>query len=451
MSRTYWLARAWLGEGPVIANVQVQVDASRFTGVETGVSEPAADADRLTGLTIPGFANCHSHAFHRALRGRTQRGRGTFWTWREQMYGAAARLDPDRYYDLACATYREMAATGITAVGEFHYVHHDRTGRPYADRNAMGHALLAAAREAGLRITLIDTCYLWSGLNERPPEGVQARFSDGSGAGWAERVSALSGREDALIAAGVHSVRAVDPGAMAVVRDWAAARGAPLHLHLSEQRLENEQCLDATGRTPTQLLADAGVLGAATTAVHATHLEPSDVALLGASHTNICVCPTTERDLADGIGPARALATAGCPLCLGSDMHCFIDLFEEARAMELNERLQSGQRGIHHPHNLLDALTATGMRALGWDAGRLEIGALADFATVSLSSPRTAGARPAEAVEYVLFGASASDVTHVVVGGKPVVVDGRHLAVGDVGDVGAALAQAVARVDAVAV
>ncbi len=443
MSVTRWHAElAWLGH--VAERVLIEADGERISAVTAGVNAPP-DATALRGFTIPGLANAHSHAFHRALRARTQAGTGDFWTWRRLMYDLAARLDPDNYYELARATFAEMALAGITAVGEFHYVHHDRSGQPYADPNAMGIAVLAAAHDAGIRITLIDTCYLWSGLNEQPPEGVQVRFTDGSAERWAARVGALSGRADALIAAGIHSVRAVDPRNMAVVRDWASARGAPLHLHLSEQQAENDACRAATGLTPTRLLAETGVLGPATTAVHATHLERDDIELLGSSHTNICFCPTTERDLGDGIGPARALAMAGCPLCLGSDMHSFIDLFEDARAMELNERLRTGQRGIHRPHDLLDAFTVKGMRALGWDAGRLEPGALADFATVDLGSPRTAGARPAEAVEYTLYGATASDVTQVVVGGRPVVVDRRH---SGVGDVGAALARAIARLDA---
>lgn len=433
---------AWLGH--VAERVLIEVTDDRFAAVIPNV-DPPPDAVRLPGFTIPGLANAHSHAFHRALRGRTQTGAGDFWTWRRLMYDLAGRLDPDIYYELARATFAEMALAGITAVGEFHYIHHDRTGRPYDDRNAMGHALIAAARDAGIRLTLIDACYLWSGLGERPPEGAQVRFTDGDAETWAGRVDALANDDGTLIAAGIHSVRAVDPRSMAVVRDWAAARRALLHLHLSEQRQENEQCLAATGLTPTQLLASAGVLGPATTAVHATHLDAADVELLGSSRTSICVCPTTERDLGDGIGPARALASAGCPLCLASDMHPMIDLFEEARAMELNERLQQGQRGIHRPPDLLDDLTIRGAQALGWDAGRLQQGALADFTTVSLSSPRTAGARPAEAVEYLLFCATASDVTHVVVGGRPVVAQGWHVGVGDVGQ---ALARAIAHADA---
>ena len=201
---------------------------------------------------------------------------------------------------------------------------------------------------------------------------------------------------------------------MATVAAWAAARDAPLHLHLSEQRAENEACLAATGRTPAALASSAGVLGPRTTAVHATHLTGEDVARLGATGTTACFCPTTERDLADGIGPARALADAGSPLCLGSDSHAVIDLFEEARAVELDERLATERRGHHRPADLLAAATGSGMDALGWDAGRLAPGRLADLVTVRLDSVRLAGARPADAVDHLVFAATAADVTSVV-------------------------------------
>jgi formiminoglutamate deiminase len=234
------------------------------------------------------------------------------------------------------------------------------------------------------------------------------------------------------VAAGVHSVRAVDPAAMATVAAWAADRQAPLHLHLSEQRAENQACLAATGRTPAALAESAGVLGPRTTAVHATHLTDQDVALLGATGTAACICPTTERDLADGVGPARALADAGSPLCLGSDSHAVIDLFEEARAVELDERLATERRGHHQPADLLAAATGAGMTALGWDAGRLAPGQLADLVTLDPRSVRLAGTRPADAVDHLVFAATAADVTSVVVSGRQVVRDGRHLLVPDV-------------------
>ncbi|MET9430090.1 MULTISPECIES: formimidoylglutamate deiminase [unclassified Streptomyces] len=429
---TYWLEHAWL-DPAVESGVVLEVAADgRIAAVRTGVATPPPGATVLRGLTLPGLANAHSHAFHRALRGSVQVGSGTFWTWREVMYGVAQRLTPDSYHALARATYAEMALAGITAVGEFHYLHHAPGGAPYADPNAMGEALVAAAAEAGIRITLLDTAYLSSGFGE-PPNEHQLRFSDGTADAWAERAALLKEREHARVGAAIHSVRAVPADQLATVAQWAAERRAPLHVHLSEQTAENEACLAAHGRTPTRLLADHGVLGAHTTGVHNTHLTDEDIALLGASATGTCMCPTTERDLADGIGPAAALQRAGSPLSLGSDSHAVIDLLEEARAMELDERLRTRTRGHWTAAALLRAATADGHASLGWsDAGRLEAGALADFTTIALDSVRTAGPPPRLAAETAVFAASAADVRHTVVGGRHVVRDGAHALVPDV-------------------
>ncbi|CAL9466627.1 formimidoylglutamate deiminase [Streptomyces sp. enrichment culture] len=437
---TYWLEHAWLGDR-VEPGVTVDVADGRITAVRTGVDAPPPGAEVLRGLTLPGLANAHSHAFHRALRGTVQVGSGTFWTWREVMYSVADRLTPDSYHALARAVYAEMALAGITSVGEFHYLHHAPGGTPYADPNAMGEALIAAAAEAGIRITLLDTCYLSSGFGEAPNRH-QLRFSDGSAQQWAERCSVLKERDHARIGAAIHSVRAVPADQLATVAGWAEARRAPLHVHLSEQTAENDACLAAHGRTPTQLLAEHGVLGARTTGVHNTHLTDEDIALIGGSGTGTCMCPTTERDLADGIGPALALQRAGSPLSLGSDSHAVIDLLEEARAMELDERLRTRTRGHWTAAALLRAATADGHAALGWDkAGRIEAGALADLTTLALDSVRTAGPPPRLGAETAVFAATAADVRHTIVGGRHVVRDGAHTLVPDVPQ---ALAQAVA-------
>ncbi|WP_030156464.1 formimidoylglutamate deiminase [Streptomyces sp. NRRL S-244] len=439
--KTYWLEHAWLGTH-VEPGVALEVTADgRIGALRTGAETPPPGAEVLRGLTVPGLANAHSHAFHRALRSLVQVGSGTFWTWREFMYQVAQNLTPDTYFALARAVYAEMALAGITNVGEFHYVHHAPGGAPYADPNAMGEALIEAAAAAGIRITLLDTAYLSSGFGEAPNPH-QLRFSDGTADAWAERVSALKPRGHALIGAAIHSVRAVPAEQLATVARWADERQAPLHVHLSEQTAENEACLAAHGRTPTQLLADHGVLGPRTTGVHNTHLTDVDIALLGGTTTGTCMCPTTERDLADGIGPATRLQQAGSPLSLGSDSHAVIDLLEEARAMELNERLRSRTRGHWTANALLTAATADGHAALGLaDAGRLEAGALADFTTIALDSVRTAGPLPRLGAETAVFAATASDVRHTVVGGRHIVRDGAHTLVPDVPS---ALAESIA-------
>ncbi|MCX4416013.1 formimidoylglutamate deiminase [Streptomyces sp. NPDC053741] len=441
VTATYWMSHAWLGTH-VEPGVLLEVSGGRVAGVRTGVDTPPPGATALHGLTVPGLANTHSHAFHRALRSTVQVGSGTFWTWRETMYRTASRLTPDTYYDLARATYAEMALAGITAVGEFHYLHHAPGGTPYDNPNAMGEALIAAAAEAGIRITLLDTAYLAAGFGEKPNRH-QTRFSDGTADAWAERASLLQGDDDlVVIGAAIHSVRAVPAEQLATVARWARERSVPLHVHLSEQTAENDACLAAHGRTPTRLLADHGVLGPATTGIHNTHLTPEDIELLGASRTGTCMCPTTERDLADGIGPAEALQRAGSPLSLGSDSHAVIDLFEEARAMELNERLRTHVRGHWTASALLRAASADGHAALGRpDGGTLEPGAPADLTTVALDSVRTAGPVPRLGAEAAVFAATAADVRHTVVAGRHIVRDGRHTRIEDVPG---ALASAVA-------
>ena len=441
-TETFWCEHAWLDNGVADA-VLVSVSDGRITEIETGARQ-ATTSQVLRGLVIPGMGNAHSHAFHRALRSHTQRDRGSFWTWRKLMYSAAGQLTPERYHALAAAVYAEMALAGITAVGEFHYVHHDTGGRRYADPNEMGKALIAAAADAGVRITLLDTCYLRSGIDGAPlAEGPQQRFGDGTGAAWAERAEQLRRDVEAdhnvIVGAAIHSVRAVPPPDMAAVVDWAESHGAPLHVHSSEQTAEVDECVAVHHRTPTALLRDNGVLGPRTTAVHATHLTDEDLADMDRTETGVCFCPTTERDLGDGIGPAPALLDGRGLFSLGSDSHAVIDLFEEARAVELDERLARRERGIISATTLLDAATSAGQRALGWtDAGALRVGAHADLVAVDTRSMRTAGGGPT--AENVVFAASAADVTDVIVDGRTVVTEGRHTAIPDIGD---ALAQAI--------
>jgi formiminoglutamate deiminase len=375
-------------------------------------------------VTFPGFANGHSHAFHRVLRGRTHAEGGSFWTWRRQMYALAARLDPESYLALARAVFVEMGQAGYTVVGEFHYLHHDQRGRRYADPNAMGKALIQAATEAGVRLTLLDACYLAGGLTATGHlrlDPVQTRFSDGDVDHWQDRVSQLSEAGQVRIGAAVHSVRAVPAEALSKISEAAGER--PLHVHLSEQPAENAATQAFYGRTPTELLDDHGLLGRRTTAVHATHLTDTDIKMLGSSQTSACFCPTTERDLADGIGPARRLASAGSPLTLGSDQQAVIDPFEEMRGLELHERLATGERGCFTPGALIMIGSETGHRSLGWpEGGRIAEGTLADFVTVRADSVRTAGTRP----DQIGFAATAADVDHVVVGGQVIVRDGQH-------------------------
>ena len=270
---------AWLPGQGVRSGVLIEAGGRHFTAVTPGVAPADCPPGtvRLPGFTLPGLANAHSHAFHRALRGAAQAGQGTFWTWRERMYQVAGRLQPDSYLALARAVYAEMALAGITCVGEFHYLHHDTGGARYRDPNQMGLALIEAAAQAGLRITLLDTCYLRGGLEpDGSPialSGAQQRFSDGDAARWAERAGELGADEHGMLGAharagvAIHSVRAVPPDQMQPVVAWSHAFGAPLHAHLSEQPAENQACLAAYGVTPAGLLDQAGALGPRSTVV----------------------------------------------------------------------------------------------------------------------------------------------------------------------------------------
>jgi formiminoglutamate deiminase len=425
---TYWVARALLPEGVATGVVLAcgPGDGERLVSVRTEVAQAPAGATVLGGpdaLAVPGLVDAHSHAFHRALRGRAAG--GDFWAWRAGMYALVERLDPDALLALATAAFGELVLAGVTTVHEFHYLHHPA---------GMGDAVCEAARRAGIRLVLLDTCYLRAGFDGAALDRVQRRFADGDVDRWAARAGKVAAANpDVTVGAAVHSVRAVDFASMAAVAVWARDHGTPLHLHLSEQPAENDACVAATGRTPARLADDAGVLGPGTTAVHATHLTDEDVGLLGASGTTVCLCPTTERDLADGVGPAHALVAAGCPLRLGSDSHAVVDLFEEARAVELDERLVTGRRGLHDPGALLAAATG---------GGALAPGAPADLSVVDLGTVRLAGADPADPVPMIVAAATAADVTDVVVAGRHVVRDGRHARL----DVAAGLRAAIAAV-----
>jgi formiminoglutamate deiminase len=421
-----WCERAWLGDDePPAAGVVIECDGEQIRSVSTGVDRPPSGAQRLSGLVIPGIANAHSHAFQRALRGRTQAATGSFWTWRRQMYELAGRLDPDSMFKLSRACFAEMALAGVTLVGEFHYLHHGPDGVAYEDPNSMGSAVIRAAQEAGLRTTLLDTCYLHGGIE---PDPLQRRFFDPDADAWATRVDALPAGPRLKVAAAIHSMRAVQPEAAAVVATWADGRSAPLHAHVSEQPAENDACREVYGATPTALLHYDGALSERFTAIHATHVSDEDIQLLADADACCCLCPTTERDLADGIGPAARLRDAGCRLALGTDSNAVIEPLEESRALELDERLASARRGAFTGFELLRAATAAGYRSLGWrSGGAIREGMLADLAAIDTAGVRLAGMAPELLVDGVVFAGAAADVRDVIVGGEFVVRDRAHL------------------------
>jgi formiminoglutamate deiminase len=429
---SYW-CETLLVDGGSVADVRLGVGVDgRIVGREDNVL-PGPDDVRL-GTVLPGFGNAHSHAFHRVLRGRTHAPGGDFWRWRESMYAAANTLDPALYRQLATAVFAEMLVSGYTAVGEFHYLHHRADGTSYPQAHAMELALAAAARQVGIRLVLLDTSYLAGGIN-RPLLPEQAGFGDGSAAGWLARWGALrqalaadaAARPDepALVTLGaaLHSVRAVPLDAMRQILAGLPA-DLPLHIHLSEQPQENADCLAAYGATPTAVLAGLGALSPRLSVVHATHLGDDDLRLLGSAGVTVVMCPSTEADLGDGIGPARALASTGAPIALGSDQNAVVDPFLEMRGLEMGERLAAGSRGRFTPAELLRAATGTGYAALGLGPSLLCPGAPADLVEVDATSVRTAGAR----VEQLVLAATAADVRRVVVAGRIVADTGRLVA-----------------------
>ena len=413
-----WCERV-LVDGIVETGVRFQADtAGRIATREAGVL--AREGDEVAGFVVPGFANAHSHLFHRLLRGRTHDDGGDFWTWREKMYEAAGSLDPQSYQQLATAVFAEMLSAGYTAVGEFHYLHHRQFGEPYDDHD-MELALARAAMAVGIRVTILDTCYLAGGIGQ-PLSNQQLRFGDGDAGGWLARWHSLRDRLQressplVTLGAAIHSVRAVPPEAIAQIVAGLPA-DVPLHLHLSEQPRENDDSVAAYGLTPTALIASLGVPSDRLSVVHATHLTESDIRTLGEARVTVVMCPTTEADLGDGIGPARRLADAGASIALGSDQNAVIDPFLELRGLEAGERLASGERGRFSPAELLLAATSAGYRSLGWGAGGLAVGDPLDLVEVDLESLRTLGAFPSQ----VALAATGSDVVAVWVGGRRVV------------------------------
>lgn len=423
-----WVAdRAWLGGHALVGDVVIAVRDGVIVSVST---DQAPDvARRLRGIVVPGLVNAHSHAFHRLLRGRTHREGGDFWLWRERMYEIAETLTPESYERLAAAVFTEMAMAGITTVGEFHYVHHQAGGAAYHDPNEMGHALVRAARTAGIRIGLLDAGYFTGGFDRPALDPVQTRFRDTSPEAWLDRVEeirgAYRGASDVVVGVAPHSVRAVPEKGLLAVADRHEP-GVPIHIHVSEQPGENRECLDATTLTPTGLLDRVGLLGPDTTLVHCTHLNADDVELIGRSGSKVCYCATTERDLADGLGPAHELDTSGTALVVGSDSHAVIDIFEEARGIELHARLATGRRGLFPPDALLASATTNGATSLGFSHRGITAGAPADFIVIDTDTPRLAGLQEASAMDSLVFSATAADVTEVFVAGSRIVEGGRH-------------------------
>jgi formimidoylglutamate deiminase len=393
-------------------------------------TSPAPETIDLPGKALlPGFVNTHSHSFQRLIRGKSESramsGRD-FWSWRGTMYHAAAQLDPQDVYDVARMAFLEMLMSGTTTVGEFHYLHNAPDGRPYDDPNLLSKQVIAAAQSVGIRIVLLRSAYLRSGY-ELPPDPGQIRFFE-SASQFIKNIEALADATEVPIGVAPHSLRAVPLRELKEIAAWTRERKLPLHMHVAEQVAENEACLREYGLTPVALLGREGLLGPDFTAVHAIHITAEEIGLLAQAGTTVCSCPTTERNLGDGVIVADQVMREGIRIALGSDSQAQIDPLEDARELEYHLRLDRQQRAILDQigeqtlaSRLFDCATVNGARALGFAAGEL-----ADFFTVDLDDLSIAGHSGEDLLPLAVFSLSRSAVRDVVVNGHRVVCDGRH-------------------------
>ena len=431
--------RAWLPDliyvdGCFVSDCAILCDSSGNI-VEIVESNQARNPIRLNNRALlPGLVNAHSHSFQRVIRGRTEHrsehATDSFWTWREQMYAAANRLEPEDIYNVSRMTFLEMALTGITTVGEFHYIHHQRDGSTYADPNLLAREVIRAARDVGIRIALLRVAYARAGF-DKPANPLQKRFIEDSPETYINHFEQLLDApelKDGMAWAGVapHSVRAVPLPYLKTIVAFANERKIPVHMHVAEQLAEVSACIEEYGRSPVALLETEGLLSPHFTAVHAIHVTPKAISAIARANAMVCACPTTERNLGDGIVPVDAYLNAGVAVSLGTDSQIQIDLLEDARELEYHLRLQKMERNVLTPQVLFDCATINGAKSIGFHGGKLEPGAPADFFTVDLDDPSIAGSSPEDLLANIVFSLSRSAVRDVVVAGKQIVDNGRH-------------------------
>ncbi len=394
---------------------------------------PPPDADHLDGVAIPGIPNLHSHAHQRAMAGLAERsgyGADSFWTWREAMFTTVQRLDPDDFEAVATQLYIEMLRAGYTTVAEFHYLHHDPAGYPYANPAEMSLRLVAAAAAAGIGLTLLPVVYVSSGFGASPLTVAQRRFACGL-----DGFAALRARLPALpgLVHGVapHSLRAVPPDVLTGL--IAAAPTGPVHIHVAEQPLEVEQCLAHTGQRPVRWLLDHAPVDARWCLIHATHTDAGEVAAMAASGAVVGLCPTTEANLGDGVFAAAAFQHAGGRFGVGSDSQVSISPWDELRLLEYGQRLILSRRtvlaggpGRSTGRALIEAAARNGAAACGYGGGNIAPGARCDIVVLDTGHPMLAG-REGDAVLDTLVLAGHPDlVRHVIASGRCVVRDGAH-------------------------
>jgi formimidoylglutamate deiminase len=475
MPKTIWSPALLYADGRFQRRRALLADEAGQVAEPSAVTESAPDFTLANRALLPGLVNAHSHAFQRVIRGRTEfrtaNKQDSFWTWRELMYSAAARLEPEDVYNAARMAFLEMALGGVTSVGEFHYLHHATDGNGYDDPNLLAKQVVRAANDVGLRIALLRVAYARSGYEtETNPQ--QRRFIETDRQAYLKNLEQLMADLDrdrkpadgaanppapmAWVGVAPHSVRAVPLDYLKEIVAFAGARQLPVHMHVAEQPAEVAACIQEYGRSPVALLATEALLSERFTGVHVIHVTPKAIRLLAAARAQVCACPTTERNLGDGIVPVDALFDAGVRVSLGSDSHVQIDLLEDARELEYHLRLQKLERVVLHPDSnptagegpsipvatneeatanpraaalaarLFDCATLNGATSINAPGGSLKPGQPADFFTVDLDDPSIAGASDDDLLSGIVFSLSRTAIKDVVVGGKQIVADGRH-------------------------
>ncbi|MBN9445218.1 MAG: formimidoylglutamate deiminase [Bosea sp.] len=430
------LAEALLPQG-FAGNVKLTIEGGFVTAVEPDVA-PTGEGRRFAGIALPGMPNLHSHAFQRGMAGLSER-RGapedSFWTWREVMYRFLDRLDPDDVQAIAAQAFVEMLEGGFTALAEFHYLHHDKDGRPYANIAAMGQAIASAAQETGLGLTLLPVLYRFGNFGQAPSVHGQRRFVNQRDAYQRlleDSAAAIRDLPDARLGVAPHSLRAValdDLGWVSSLRP-----NDPVHIHVAEQIPEVEASLKITGRRPVELLMDTIALDRRWCLIHATHLSDAERDGIALSGAVAGLCPITESSLGDGIFDGVRYAQAGGAYGVGSDSNIQIDAGSELRQLEYSQRLRDRRRALFAEETASTGLAlwqgacAGGARACGRAIGAIAPGHRADFITLDTDHPALVGRGGAEAVDSAIFAANALPLRDVVVGGRSVVRDGRHSA-----------------------
>lgn len=433
--KTYWFETALLAEGWA-ERVRLTVRDGRLAGIAAGVAPEAAD--ECHGIALSGIGNLHSHAFQRGMAGMAERrgpGSDSFWTWRDIMYRFANHVGPDELEAIAALAYVEMVEAGFVQVGEFHYVHHDGDGMPFADPAEMGGRLAAAAVEAGIGLTLLPVLYMTAGFGGVPPRAEQRRFVHDID-GYARLIeasrAAVASVPNAVVGVAPHSLRAVTPEGLAGA--IAIGTGGPVHIHIAEQTGEVEDCLGFTGQRPVEWLLDHAPVDARWCLVHATHVTPAELEGIARSGAVAGLCPITEANLGDGIFPAAAFVEAGGPFGVGSDSNILIDLAQELRSLEYSQRLDLRARNLLSStarpstgRTLFGAAGKGGAQALGIDGFGLAPGARADFLTLASSHPTLAGRSGDALLDAFVFADSRGMIDGVWCGGRQYVSGGRHV------------------------